>query len=301
MRKKFSLPLIFVCLAAACGRVSERQPADFNPAKAGTVERGITYCTMDGVPLTMDVYYPLTVGEPAPVVIYVHGGGWVEGSKDSLPSVVGVDALQAAGYLTVSVDYRLAPQHKFPAMIEDVKCAVRHLRARADSYNLDPDRFGAIGASAGGHLVSLLGLTDDNSDFDVGEYLAYSSRVQAVVDLFGPSNLAPEYARKLFFDPEEVFGVADGNDRIFFDASPVNYVTSDDPPFLIFHGNQDTTVPPLQSKMLFKALQAEGIPVELIPIRKAGHNLLPSGQEPISPSLEEIEAKIMLFWEQNLK
>jgi acetyl esterase/lipase len=185
-------------------------------------------------------------------------------------------------------------------MIEDVKCAVRYLRVHAVSYNLDPSKIGAVGASAGGHLAALLGLTDDK-DFNVGDYSKYSSRVQVVVDLFGPTDLAPEYARKLFFDPTEVFGASDGNDTIFFDASPVNYVTPDDPPILIFHGNLDETVPPLQSKMLFKALQAEGVPSEYVVVKKAGHNFEQLGQEPISPSLEEVKTKIMAFLELHLK
>jgi len=300
MYNKFVFSLVLSCFIVSCSPPSEIQPPAFNPAKFGIAERNVTYCVMDGVPLKMDVYYPLAADGPSPAVVYVHGGGWVEGSRDSIFGAVDVKSMQEAGYLMVSVDYRLAPRYKFPAMIEDVKCAIRYLRAHAVSYNLDPSKIGVIGASAGGHLASLLGLTDD-SDFDTGEYRDYSSRAQAVVDLFGPADLAPEYARKLFFDPLEVFGTADGDAAIFFDASPVNYVTPDDPPFLIIHGNLDTTVPPLQSKMLFKALQAAGVSSELIPVKKAGHNLTQEGLEPITPSLEEIEERIMLFWDLHLK
>ncbi len=292
-----ALLLIVLCfIMASC----QSLPVDFDSAKLGTIERDITYCTMNGVPLKMDVYYPSTRQAQWAVIIHIHGGGWISGSK-GIDEIVNPEALRKSGILLATVDYRLAPEHKFPAMIEDVKCAVRYLRAHASEYNIDPLRFGAIGSSAGGHLAALLGLTDAAAGFDVGEYLKYPSNVQAVVDLYGPANLAPPHTRRLFFDRMEVFGTYDQHDPIFLRASPVYYADTASPPFLIIQGQFDTTVPPLQSRLLFESLQRKGVPAEMIIVKNAGHNLLPVEGQTIQPSIEELREKIMEFWMAHLK
>ncbi|MCK7480726.1 MAG: alpha/beta hydrolase [Candidatus Moduliflexus flocculans] len=139
------LPILLalcILMLSACG---PKAPA-FDTAKFGTAAKDVTYCTMNGLPQTMDVYYPSS-GGPWPVVLYVHGGGWFQGDK---AEGEGWRGLNDSGFLVVSVNYRLGDyQTKFPAMIEDVKCAVRHLRAHSIEYNLAPDNIGAIGASAG--------------------------------------------------------------------------------------------------------------------------------------------------------
>ncbi|HLO15912.1 MAG TPA: alpha/beta hydrolase [Anaerolineales bacterium] len=296
MRYKILLVLCFLSITAC-----QSLPQNFDIKKLGTIERDVKYCTMNGVVLKMDIYYPITKEKQWPMIIYVHPGGWTSGTKSVGASLVDIQALQKAGFLLTSVEYRLAPMYKFPAMIEDVKCAVRFLRAHADEYNIDPERFGAIGASAGGHLVSLLGVTDNTSGFDVGEYLNYSSRVQAVVDIDGVADLTPPFTKTLFFDRNEVFGTFDDRDPIFAKASPVSYVTPDDPPFLIFQGEFDTTVPPQQAMRFFRHLQMEGIEAQLIVIENADHGFLSVNGNPIHPSLEEIRKRVLLFWEQTLK
>jgi acetyl esterase/lipase len=267
---------------------------EFDSSKLGTVERDITYCTMDGVALKMDVYYPSENNGRFAVTMYVHGGGWSSGDKAQGAGTVEIPGLQKAGFLVVSVNYRLAPEYKFPAMIEDVKCAVRSLRAHADEYNLDPNRIGVWGGSAGGHLVNLLGATDESAGFDVGEYLEYSSRVQAVVDMFGPADLTVSFN-----------GGYESASRVFGDfdaalASPVTYVTSDDPPFLMLHGEKDEVVPIEQSEILLAALQAAGVPAELVRVTNAGHSFKPDGGD-ISPSRREIAQLIVKFFEDTLK
>lgn len=274
-------------------------PQTFEASKLGTIERDVTYCTMDGFALKMDIYYPVTKEQQWPMIMYVHSGGWTSGTKNV--GLINRHAFQEAGFLLVSVEYRLAPDYKFPAMIEDVKCAVRFLRAHADEYNIDPERFGVIGLSAGGNLASLLGVTDQTAGFEVGEYLQYSSRVQAVVDVCGIADLTPPFTKTLFFDRKEVFGTFDDRDPIFAKASPVRYVTPDDPPFLIFHGEFDTTVPPKQSVRLFNHLKAEGVEAELIMVKNADHSFVSVNKDPISPSLEEIGSRILRFFKQKLK
>lgn len=145
----------------------------FDPSRRTTAVVDIPYCTASSAQ-TLDIYYPASQG-PWPVVIYVHGGSWMEGSK---AEGAGWQTLTDHGFLVASIGYRLAAESKFPAMIEDVKCAVRYLRANSQLHNLDPNRIGAIGASAGGHLVGLLGVADASAGWDVGEHLDQSSSVQ---------------------------------------------------------------------------------------------------------------------------
>jgi len=268
MRYKQLMVFFSLLILTACQILSESLPLGFDKTKIGTIESDVTYCTMSGIPLKMDIYYPST--------------------------------MQKAGILTVSVDYRLAPQYKFPAMIEDVKCAVRFLRAHTEKYNIDPERFAAMGGSAGGHLVSLLGVTDKSAGFDVGEYADYSSRVQAVVSISGLADLAQPFTMQLFFDRMFVFGVNDPYDPIFLRASPVNYITPDDPPFLLIHGELDTTVPIKQSIILYRHLQRAGIYSDLVTVKNADHIFLPVGKGPIDPSTEEINNMIMSFLKDHL-
>src|SRR5688572_2991350 len=133
----------------------------------------VTYCTADGLPLKMDVYLP-AAGGPWPGLVYVHGGAWIRGDKSEAAGLA--MGMTSQGYMVASLNYRLYPTAKYPAMIQDVKCAIRALRANAREYNLDPNRMAAIGVSAGGHLVALLGTSDQSAGLDMGEYLEQSSR-----------------------------------------------------------------------------------------------------------------------------
>ena len=266
----------------------------FDSSRLGTIEKDVTYCTMGGIALKLDIYYPDSAS-PWPVTMYIHGGGWSKGDKAEGAGALEIPALQSAGFMVVAINYRLAPENPFPAMIEDAKCAVRYLRAHAGEYNLDPNRIGVWGGSAGGHLVNLLGTTDESAGFDVGEYLNQSSRVQAVVDMFGPTDLTVQFE-----------GGYEGASRVFagFDAalaSPVTYVTPDDPPFLLFHGDSDPLVPIEQSQIFLAALQAAGVPAKLVTVENAGHSFKPVDGQTISPSRQEIAQMVVEFFEEQLK
>lgn len=282
------------------------QPPD--PAKLGTTECDITYGNVSGVALKMDVYYPEVADKAMPAIIYVHGGAWISGDKASDEGVKFIPELVAQGYIVASVNYRLAPEHKFPAQIEDVKCAVRHLRANAAKYGIDPRRIGAVGASAGGHLVALLGTSDPSSGLEGScGYSEESSRVQVVVDLCGPTDLAV-----LLFDvdyvswveeyyntaAEQVLGTRDPEAEIVSTVSPVTHVTSDDPPFLIIHGDEDILVPLSQAEILYDQLVAAQVPATLVVVQNASHYL--TGTD-ASMTLEEIVDMIADFFDQHLK
>ena len=267
----------------------------------GKVERDVTYCTIDNVALKMDVYFPNpTDGKPLPAVINIHGGSWSGGDKEHSESATDIPALVERGYLVVAVDYRLAPQYKFPAQIEDVKCAVRFLRTNATRYNLDPNRIGAWGCSAGGHLVSLLGLTDKSAGWDnVGEYQEQSSRIQAAVPLCAPSDLTlyDTIARADML--KRVFGSNTGVNPNLLHASPVIYATKDDPPFLIFQGDKDNVVSLKHGERLYDKLITAGVSAKLVTVKNGTHCLPP---EPgLSPTREEITKMIADFFDQTLR
>ena len=268
------------------------------PPASGAVLHDVVYCTMDSVPLRMDIYFPTSQSGPSPVLVYVHGGGWTSGEKSEILGLRDLPMFTAAGYLVVSVDYRLAPEFHFPAMIQDVKCAVRYLRAHADEYNLDPDHIGAWGLSAGGHLVSLLGLADESAGWDVGEYLDQSSRVQAVVDMFGPADFTQAGAQSIL--PETMLETPDPTADLLAWLSPVTYISPDDPPFLIFHGNRDWIVPAEQAALFDQRLRAAGVPSQLVIIQNAGHGLIPMGK-PLQPSAAEVIQMMFTFFAQHLK
>ncbi len=268
---------------------------------AGEVLPDVVYCSPDGVDVTLDLYFPPEeVPRPWPVALYIHGGAWIHGDKRRGAGYVEVEPLRQAGFAVAAVNYRLAPAFTFPAMIEDVKCAVRFLRAHAAEYGLDPQRVGVWGGSAGGHLAALLGTSDATAGWDVGPYLEQSSRVQAVVDMFGPTDLPTLFAATE--SPEKwltIFGATSLQDPVLVAASPVYQVTSDDPPFLILHGDQDQVVPPEQSQILFEALQEAGVPAELVWVHHAGHGFVPQGG-PLDPPRQEITRRVVAFFRSTL-
>ncbi len=274
-------------------RLRERARERFFEAEGVRAIRDLVYAERaPGGPMRLDLYLPEAGpkdGERLPVVIWVHGGGWRAGSKNQCPAV----PMVSRGFAVASVQYRFTNVAPMPAQIEDCKAAIRFLRARADEYGLDKDRFGAWGASAGGHLVALLGTAGDHAEWDFGPHADQSSRVQAVCNWFGPTDiermtrteggqlaLTPLIGDLPKSRPEKVKA-----------ASPVTYVSADDPPFLIMHGDQDRLVPVEQSRVLHEALRAAGVNSELVVIPGAGHG----------PLGESSGVKVMEFFERTLK
>ncbi len=233
----------------------------------------------------LDLHLP-TSSERLPVIIWIHGGGWQGGSKDGCPPLRAGYAIE--GYAVASIGYRLSDQARFPAQIEDCKAAIRWLRAHADEFNLDTDRFGVWGSSAGGHLAALVGTSGDVKEFDVGQNLDESSGVQAVCDFYGPTDFnvfvtTPRYERHAQAESPEarlIGGAVLENPEKVRRVNPITYVSEDDPPFLIVHGDHDGTVPLNQSELLSRALENVGVPVIFHTIRGAGHGG-PAFSEPV--------------------
>jgi acetyl esterase/lipase len=254
------------------------------PSVPYTLKNDITFATVGDEKLQLDVAIPKGDG-PHPCIVCLHGGGWKVGSRKhlsqptrmidlGLPNKSLLDVFASHGYVTVSVSYRLAPANKFPAQIRDVKTAVRFLRANAKQFDLDPDRIAALGFSAGGHLAALLGTTDNVTEFEGELYPGQSSRVQCVIDFFGPSDLTlygeTPGIEKSFIAPF-LGGTSKEKVELYKRASPLEHVSKDDPPFLIVHGTADILVPIIHSERLHERLTAAGVKSELVPVRGEGH------------------------------
>jgi acetyl esterase/lipase len=231
----------------------------------------LTYAKVGEKEIKLDLARPEGKG-PFPCVVLFHGGGWRMGNKKDVRSWL--PFLAKEGYVAASVGYRLVPDATFPAQIEDGKSAVRFLRANADKYGIDKDRVAAMGWSAGGHLACMLGLTDPKCGFEGTDCSDQSSRVQAVVDYFGPTDLAAfgkdELAQKGMLAPFVGKRYAD-DPAAHEKASPVKYVSKDAPPFLIFHGTKDWVVPIEQSRELAGKLKEFRVPVKLVEVPGEGH------------------------------
>jgi acetyl esterase/lipase len=260
----------------------------------------ITYCMMDGVPLKLDLYFPDNAEGPHQVLLYFHGGSFTSGDKSNGSGIIDIPAMTERGYSVAATNYRLMPDHPFPAEVVDAKCAIRFLRAHTDEYNLLTEKIGIWGGSAGGHLVAMVGLTNDEPAYEVGEYREQSSRVDAVVEMFGPADLTLPMnwlQRSLL---RRAFGTDSPSDARLIEASPVQYIKPNAPPFLILNGEQDTAVPVEQAQMLHQKLLEAEVEVTLVIVANANHNFKPTGGE-IDPTREEISALIGDFFDRTLK
>jgi acetyl esterase/lipase len=260
----------------------------------------ITYCTIDGVPLKMDLYFPTKANGPHQVLLYFHGGSFTSGDKRQGSGIIDIPAMTGRGYAVATVNYRLMPKYPFPAEVIDAKCAIRFLRAHADEYNLLTEKIGIWGGSAGGHLAAMVGLTNDTPAYDVGEFLDQSSHVDAVVDMFGPMDLSLPMGWLQRWLLRRAFGTDSPNDARLIEASPIQYVTRDAPPFLILHGEQDTAVPVEQAQVLYQKLSDKEVVATLVIVENANHNFKPTSGE-IKPTREEITALMGDFFDHTLK
>ena len=237
--------------------------------------------------MLLDLYLPEKGDKPLPLIVWIHGGAWMAGSKnDSSPAL----RFTRDGYAVAQVGYRLSQEARFPAQIHDCKAAVRWLRANAAKYNLDPNKFVAWGSSAGGHLVALLGTSGGVAELEGNDNdLKESSRVQAVVDWFGPTDFMhigdaeSDLQHNAPDSPESklIGGAILENKDKAAKASPITYVSKDAPPFLIMHGDHDRTVPFNQSELFYAELKKAGVDATFVPMKGAGHGF--GGPEAIAP------------------
>jgi acetyl esterase/lipase len=292
MIRRVLLPagLLLAAVLAGCSTAPPNVPFPL-----GTAHRNLTYCNSQ----TLDLYIPRAAAtRPLPVAMYVHGGGMTAGDKSDLNPVF-LDALASAGYAVASVNYRLAPQFKFPAQIEDVKCAIRYLRAKAPKYGLNGSEIFAFGTSVGGELVALAALTGPHSAFDAGPYATEPSNLIAVADMFGPANLSERASGFSASGIQDAFGTNDHRDLVL--ASPTHFVAPNSPPILLIQGVDDTKVLKSQSIELYRDLKAAGDHTQLVLVQNMGHMFIQAGPKPLDPSLRQIAKDIVSFFDHERK
>ncbi len=223
--------------------------------------KDIEYKQIGDHTLKLNIYQPKNIEKPRPVLIFIHGGGWRKGNKEDY--LLYLIEFAKRGYITASISYRLTGEALYPAAVEDVKCAVRWIRSHANDYLIDPDKIAVIGGSAGGHLAMMIGYSSDVPELDgLCNTDSVSSHVQAVVNLYGPTDLTTEYART-HKTTINFFGQSyEAIPHIYKQGSPGSHITADDPPTLIFHGTIDELVPVSQSDSLEIWLKKAGVDCE---------------------------------------
>ncbi|HVU89551.1 MAG TPA: alpha/beta hydrolase [Pirellulales bacterium] len=255
----------------------------------------VTYATVAGEELKLDLVRPKELDHAVPAIVVIHGGGWLAGKRQDMTSVA--KEVAAHGYVAATISYRLAPKHRFPAQIEDSKCAVRYLRAHADELNVDPTRIGAYGVSAGAHLAMMLGALDpaDAMEGDGGN-LEQPSKVQAVVSFVGPVNLAGENYTPTQVQILSAFLGGDPKEKQAEcrSASPITYLNKGDAPVLCFFGTKDPLVSYDQALQIATALTNSGVPGRVEMILGAGHGW--GGKERI-----RTDHATMAFFDEHLK
>jgi acetyl esterase/lipase len=251
------------------------------PPPGTELRTGIVFGQGGGQELRLNFVRPKKAAGKMPVLLFIHGGGWRGGKKEEFHPFM--FHFSRSGIFCATVDYRLAPTHRFPAQIEDVKCAVRWLRANADRHQLDPARIVAFGGSAGAHLAALLAVTEGRPELEgIGGNPAQSSTVRAAICLAGPYDLTLGYrssvrqrqaerdaVRQLL--PALLGGTPDEMPEIYRWASPITYASADSPPMLLVHGTADPLVLLEQAEVFAKRLQDAGAPVQFLPLPEGTH------------------------------
>jgi acetyl esterase/lipase len=298
-----SLPriLIFFSFSVTSALISWSETQAAKPPKLDipdgvAFEPDIVYTKPGGEAVQLDLARPKSGDGPFPAVICIHGGGFRAGDR------YGYDPLclrlAEKGYVAVTIEYRLAPKHPFPAAIHDVKAAVRWVRANAKKYHINPDRIGVMGGSAGGHLAQFLGVTGGVKEFEGdGGNADQSSAVTCVVNFFGPSDFTKSYGKSV--DAAEVLplwlgGNLDKEHRKHILASPLYWVTPHAAPTLCIHGTKDNYVAHEQSVWLIDKLKAADVEAELLTLEGAGHGFK-------DKDAETADKAMFAFFEKHLK
>lgn len=295
------LHCVFYCATAilVTGALPNARAADAKLAVPDGVlfESDIEYSRPGGERLALDMARPKNPKGLCPAVVCIHGGGFRAGNREHHDKLC--IELAERGYVAVTVTYRLAPKFQFPAAVNDVKAAVRWLRANATKYGVDPARIGATGDSAGGHLALFLGVTGDAKEFDAAEGGAadQSSRVQCVVDIYGPSDFTKSYGASV--DAAEVLPLWLGGDlktakHKHIVASPLNWVSPNAAPTLAIHGTQDKYVAHEQAVWIIDRLRAADVEAELQTLEGAGHGFK-------DEDAKRARAAMLAFFDKHLK
>jgi acetyl esterase/lipase len=236
------------------------------------VLRDVVYGKADSTELHLDMALPANRAELSPCIVVIHGGAWRQGNKSMHDAEI--RRFAADGYVSASIQYRLCPKDRFPAQIEDAKCAIRYLRAHAKQHDIDPNRIGAIGFSAGAHLSMMLGTMNPEDGLEGnGGWPDQSSKVQAVVSFFGPTQLDADDIPNLSIPlvTDFIGGSKQDKANAYRQASPLTYVDRGDAPMLLFQGTQDILVPHSQAIKMVTAMSKAGVAGRVEFLINAGH------------------------------
>ncbi|WP_088309861.1 alpha/beta hydrolase [Novosphingobium sp. B 225] len=291
--------------------LEDRYPAQVTKWPGGVTSLAdVTYATVTGYrPMVVDIYMPPKKGGPKPLILYIHGGGWIGGHTRHSGALANFPAalakLASEGFVVASLEYRLADEARFPAQLQDARSALRFLKGNAAKYGIDPARTGLWGGSAGGHLAALTGLTCGVGYLDPAgtKAAAGSECAQAVVTWYGvfdfaalsagrPGGVDSAGARLLGCNgacqPESLALV-----------SPVTYIDAKDPPFLLIHGDEDKVVPAAQSHLAEARLKTAGVPVQSIFIPGVDHSFIgKTAPETRTATLRAVNATFDFFHQQ---
>jgi len=255
-----------------------------------------TYCSPGGTALKMQIHSPRGKTNINAAVIYIHGGGWNSGDRTMGFERRRMKALDSTGLTVVTLDYRLAPEYKFPAQIHDVKCAIKYIRKNAAKYNIDPNRIALMGDSAGGHLAALAGLTQAEDGLEGSTFPEVSTEVKAIVGFYGAYDLVNVEPSLLQHAIPPA--ISSSHDRYIH--SPIIYVDEDDPPVLLIHGKEDKFVDVAQSVKLAMILKDKGHQPLLLVVENGGHGLVPRGGTP-TPDNDVVDKLMIAFLTDALK
>jgi acetyl esterase/lipase len=279
--------LLLVVFIAICAHPAHAQfPVNAHTATAVLQQvraiPNVTYLSTRGWEGKLDVYAQRAPG-PTPTVIYIHGGGWVQGTKDS--AILQIVPYLQMGYSVVNVEYRLANRALAPAAVGDCRCALTWVVAHAQEYGFDADRVTVAGDSAGGHLALMIGLLRATDGFDDDCRTAVEPRVVAIIDFYGITDVAELLSgpgKRPFPEQwpyaDEWLGNQANKNEIARRASPLTYVRPGSPPIIAIHGDADDLVPYSQSVRLVDALQKVGVAHELVTVRRGGHAAFPTAE-----------------------
>lgn len=264
--------LACLVVSTSLSLVHAQQPPKVVAPDGVVFERDIEYANPDDQHLKLNLARPKEGTGPFPAIVCIHGGGFRAGSREGYNGTI--LKLAQNGFIAVTVSYRLAPKYQFPAAVHDTKAAVRWLRTNSKKYNIDPDRIGTTGGSAGGHLALFLGVTGDVKEFDGDQNAGPSSKVSCVVNVYGPSDFTKSYGKSV--DAAEVLPLWLGGDlkthlKTHLRASPLYWVTPNAAPTLCIHGTVDKYVHHEQSKWLVEKMKAAGVEADLLLLEGAGH------------------------------
>jgi acetyl esterase/lipase len=292
--------IVFLIFNSACGLSQASQEV--------SILRDVVYGRAGGVDLKFDVAKPVDGNGPYPAIVFFHGGGWQQGHKSHMHRWL--RRFASEGYVAVSVGYRFAPEFKWPSQVQDAKAAVRFLRANAKGFNIDADRIGAMGESAGGYLALMLGVTDPDDGLEGdGGNAPYSSSVQAVVSFFSAADFATPrkqlspaveieiqkyYGKSLPEVLADFTGTKDISDPLLEKISIFPYIDASDPPVLLFQGDEDPFISVEQGRKLATAFEKASVENELVIVKGGGHGWTGALQDQTSLQMSE-------FFRQKLK